>query len=87
MKQTPSQWFQTAQPKDQIIYHSSNSLAVMGGDRLSREARELYDRGLVELVQRRNGTRFDYIAIKRKCPAKIMLEHTFKWAEERMTHG
>ena len=80
---TPAQWITGAQPNDQLVYFTSSCMALSGGGRASKEARELYDSGLVDLVQRRiAGGRFEYIAVKRKVPAKIPLEHSFAWMEE-----
>lgn len=66
-----------------MVYHSSCCLALTGGGAAVREIRDMYDRGEIDLVQRRNGLKFDYIAVKRRKPAKIALKNTFRWMEER----
>lgn len=82
-KQSPSSWYHGAATGDMMVYHSSCCLALTGGGAAVREIRDMYDRGEIDLVQRRNGLKFDYIAVKRRKPAKIALENTFRWMEER----
>lgn len=81
---SPKQWCASASPGERLVYHSSCSLALVGGGHVVRDIRDLYDAGLIDLVQK-HGTHggFDYIAVKRRKPAKIALENTFRWMEER----
>lgn len=80
---SPKQWCASASPGERLVYHSSCSLALVGGGPVIQDVRDLYDEGLIDLVQKRGSYgKFDYIAVKRRTRAKIPLEHSFKFMEE-----
>lgn len=78
-------WFKTAKPGEFHIYGTAS--AFLRFTREKDEARKLYDLGLVDLVQRKvvneetKESSYQYIAIKRRTPAKIPDHFTFSHAK------
>lgn len=80
---TLSTWIQTAQPGDRMTYATCASVATHT-TRNVKEARSLYDRGLIDLVQRRVTGGYEYIAVKRRVPAKVEYKNSFAAALGRL---
>lgn len=79
---TPSQWHPSAHPGTSLVYHRGTG-GWLPKTQAVRDVRRLYDQGLVDLVQRRVSGGFEYVAIKRWRRAKVRLEDSFGFWEER----
>lgn len=63
-------WYATAAAGERIIYHHEDG-RYLRKTRAVKQARDLYDQGLIDMAQVRSGTGFDYLAIKRRHVATI----------------
>ena len=71
------QFIKTAEPGAQFVYHKG--IRLVGADGLP-QLRGLYDRGMIDFVQRRVDKQFEYIAVFRMWPVKIPSFYTFAHA-------
>lgn len=71
-----TQWYASAMAGESVVYRHEGG-RFLNKTQAVQQARDLYDMGLVDLVQRRNGRGLDYLAIKRRHVAKIDPRFTF----------
>ncbi|GLT02953.1 hypothetical protein GCM10007897_43840 [Sphingobium jiangsuense] len=80
---TLTHWYTAASPGDRITYATARNVTLHPTQEV-REARKLYDQGKVDLVQRRVTGGYEYIAVKRRVPAKVEYENSFAAALGRL---
>lgn len=63
-------WVVAAEPGDRVVYHHGDGRTLRKTPTV-KQARALYDQGLIDMAQVRSGAVFDYLAIKRRRAATI----------------
>lgn len=69
-------WAKRAYPGERVRY-ASGTAGFLPKTRLVTQARALYDEGMIDLVQKRSSTGYEYLAVKRRRKAEIRRENTF----------
>jgi hypothetical protein len=59
-----TKWLESAAPGDKYCYHTG--VSITGNSQVAKTAFKAFEKGSITLYQKRNGTIFEYYAVKRK---------------------